>query len=148
MVSLAAFASAISMALLASTASAAPGIVAERQPPPTSSVLDFTLYKTLQAGSENQCWWGAPGNNQGHPPPSEFVARNGASWSSCHQADFYTLRIYNQAPGYNCQVNVYSDNACNNYVGAVQYNSDFSQPCTFPGSSGLVDLLSWEVSCV
>jgi hypothetical protein len=166
MVSFTALASAISMALFATAASSAPTVIAERDPPPTSSVLDFTLYKTLQSGAENQCWWGAPGDNQGHPPPSEFVAANGVSSSNCHQADFYTLRIYNLAQGYNCQgnsfslalifsnrlltliiVKVYSDNSCSNYVGAVAYSNDFSTPCQFPGS-GLVDLQSWKVSCV
>jgi hypothetical protein len=99
MVSLTALASVISVALLAATANAAPTEIAARDPPPTSSVLQFTLYKTLQLGSENQCWWGAPGNNFGSVPPSELVAGT----SNCHQGDFYTLRIYNEAQGYNCQ---------------------------------------------
>jgi len=103
MVSFTYFATVISMALLAATSNASPAIVAERQPPPTASVLDFTLYKTQQAGEENQCWWGAPGNNQGHPPPSELVSCSAGLCSACHQADFYTLEIYNEAQGYNCQ---------------------------------------------
>jgi hypothetical protein len=102
MVSFTEIATTISVALLATTANAAPAVVAERDPPPTSSVLQFTLYKTLQTGSENQCWWGAPGNNFGSVPPSELVAANGASTSNCHQGDYYTLRIWNEAQGYNC----------------------------------------------
>lgn len=95
--------STIAMALLATVSTAAPAIVAERQPPPTSSVLEFTLYKTLQPGDENQCWWGAPGNNFGSVPPSELTPYNGSFWSDCHTADFYTLRIYTVATGYTCQ---------------------------------------------
>lgn len=102
MVSFTALTTAISVALLATTTNAAPAVVAERDPPPTSSVLQFTLYKTLQSGSENQCWWGAPGNNFGSVAPSELVAANGASTSNCHQGDYYTLRIWNEAQGYNC----------------------------------------------
>jgi len=103
MVSFTYLAAVVSMALLATTTNAAPAVIAERQPPPTSSVIQFTLYKTQQAGEENQCWWASQGNNFGTVPPSELVARNGASWSACHQADFYTLQIFNEAQGYNCQ---------------------------------------------
>lgn len=100
--------STIAMALLATVSTAAPTILAERQtpfppPPPTSSVLEFTLYKTLQTGDENQCWWGAPGNNFGSVPPSELTTTNAALLSDCHTADFYTLRIYTVATGYTCQ---------------------------------------------
>jgi len=95
----------ISMALLASTTAAAPALVAERDPPQAWPVLSFTLFKTLQPGDENQCWWGAPGNNQGQPPSSEFVATpTGGFLSACHPADFYTLAIYYEAAGWNnCQ---------------------------------------------
>ena len=100
MVSFTALATAISVALLATTTNAAPAVVAERD---TSSVLQFTLYKTLQSGSENECWWGAPGNNFGSVPPSELVPASPPSTSNCHQGDFYTLRIYNEDPAYKCE---------------------------------------------
>jgi hypothetical protein len=99
MVSFTALASAISMALLATTASAAPTI-SERDPPPTWSVIDMSLYKTTQVGSENQCWWWV---DQGHPSPSEFKAENGVLHSACHKSDFYNLKIDHIATGYNCQ---------------------------------------------
>jgi hypothetical protein len=104
MVSFNSIATFISMALLAGTTAAAPALVAERGPPPAWPVLSFTLYKTLQGGDENQCWWGAPGNNQGQPPSSEFVAGTGGHLlSDCHPADFYTLAIFYEAKGWNCQ---------------------------------------------
>ena len=102
MVSFTKLAAAISTALLATTALAAPAVIAERD----TDVLTFTLYKTLQAGSENQCWWGAPGNNFGIVKSSELSATSpgtcGTTSNNCHQADFYTLRIYWEAQGYNC----------------------------------------------
>ncbi|KAH8771473.1 hypothetical protein BGZ57DRAFT_954337 [Hyaloscypha finlandica] len=145
MVSFTALATAISVALLATTTNAAPAVVAERD---TSSVLQFTLYKTLQSGSENECWWGAPGNNFGSVPPSELVPASPPSTSNCHQGDFYTLRIYNEDPAYKCEVKTYKDDTCSQFVGSVPYEpSKFGTPCKFPGGS-LVNLHSWKVSCV
>jgi hypothetical protein len=105
MVSFTSIAAFISMALLAGTTAAAPALVAERDPPQAWPVLSFSLYKTLQGGDEFQCWWGAPGNNQGQPPSSEFFATGtGGLLSDCHQADFYTLEIFYEAAGWNnCQ---------------------------------------------
>jgi hypothetical protein len=92
------------MALLATTASAAPAI-GERDPvpspPPTWSVVDLSLYKTLQANAENECWWWV---DQGHPSPSEFVPNTpSGTHSACHKSDFYNLQINHIATGYNCQ---------------------------------------------
>jgi hypothetical protein len=104
MVSFTALASTVSMALLATTASAAPAN-GERdpvpQPPQTWSVIDLSLFKTLQSGSENQCWWWV---DQGHPSPSEFVPNPpSGTHSACHKSDFYNLKIDHIATGYNCQ---------------------------------------------
>jgi hypothetical protein len=93
MVAFTALVSAISMALLATTASAVPTVLTSRQwPPPTSTVLDFTLYKTTQPGNEGQCWDGAIG---AHVAPSDIGA--------CNKADFYTFQINTVHPGYDCQ---------------------------------------------
>lgn len=64
-----------------------------RQPPPTSSALDFTLYKTQQAGSENQCWTGVEID---HVAPADIGKCNVA------YEGFYTLRIDHLAVGYDC----------------------------------------------
>jgi hypothetical protein len=92
--------SAISMALFATTAVASPTLMAARQPPPTSSVIDFTLYKTTQPGYEDQCWNGV---DIVHVSPNDLFAKNGADITGCNTADFYVLHIDSQAPGYNCQ---------------------------------------------
>jgi hypothetical protein len=93
--------SAISMALLATTAVASSTVIAARQPPPTSSVIDFTLYKTTQPGYEDQCWFGV---DIVHVSPNELIAANGADSTVCNTApDFYVLRIDHLATGYNCQ---------------------------------------------
>ena len=92
MVSFTTLAATISTALLATTTLG-------------NQVVSFTLYKTLQAGSENQCWWGAPGNNFGTVDSSELSGTPSSpcgTTSNCHQGDFYTLRIYWEAQGYNC----------------------------------------------
>jgi hypothetical protein len=92
--------SAISMAIFATTAVASPTLMAVRQPPPTSSVIDFTLYKTTQPGYEDQCWNGV---EIVHVSPNDLTAANGADSTVCNTADFYTLRIDHVATGYNCQ---------------------------------------------
>jgi hypothetical protein len=92
--------SVISMALFATTAVASPTVMAARQPPPTSSVIDFTLYKTTQPGYEDQCWLGV---DVVHVSPNDLIAANGADSTVCNTADFYVLRIDHLATGYNCQ---------------------------------------------
>jgi hypothetical protein len=83
-------ASVISMALFAS---AAPAVMEARgPPPPTSSALDFTLFKA-DAGQEYQCY-----NNVAdlHVPPADL--------GNCHTAPtFYNARIWDQAWGYTCK---------------------------------------------
>lgn len=89
--------SAISMAFLATTVVASPTVMAARQPP-TSSVMDFTLYKTTQPGSEDQCWFGVDTVNVS---PNELVTHDS---TVCNTApDFYVLQIDYLATGYNCQ---------------------------------------------
>jgi hypothetical protein len=100
MVAFTAFVSAISMALLASTASAAPSVVAARQPP-TSSAIDFTLYKTTQPGLENMCYTPV---DVVHVSPTELVD-NGGSSTACNTANFYVAQIDSVAWGWNCQRN-------------------------------------------
>jgi hypothetical protein len=92
MVAFTAFASAISIALLATTANAVPTVLTARQPP-TTSAIDFTLYKTTQAGDENQCWFGV-----------DIVHLAPADIGTCYTAvsDFYVLNIDHLATGYNC----------------------------------------------
>jgi hypothetical protein len=92
MVAFTALASALSMALLATAASAVPTVLTARQPLPTTSALDFTLYKTTQPGYENQCWTGV---DIIHVAPTDI--------GSCNKADFYVLRIDHLATGYDCQ---------------------------------------------
>jgi hypothetical protein len=103
MVSFAALVSAISMALLATTISAAPAITEERDwPPPTSSVLDFTLYKETSPGNEGKCWNNVPGGDL-HVAPADLVSFNGTAKSTaCNKADFYVAHIDTTHPGYNC----------------------------------------------
>jgi len=94
MVSFTALVSAISMALLTSTANAAPCAPDYTAPPPTDSVLDFTLYKTN--GNELQCWTHAPGNSVVHVAPKET--------GKCITADFYALNIDSNHNGvYGCK---------------------------------------------
>ncbi|KAH8770456.1 hypothetical protein F5882DRAFT_411450 [Hyaloscypha sp. PMI_1271] len=145
MVSFTALASTVSMALLATTASAAPAI-GERdpvpQPPQTWSVIDLSLFKTLQSGSENQCWWWV---DQGHPSPSEFVPNSpSGTHSACHKSDFYNLKIDHIATGYNCQVKVYSDDNC--ATGGYTITYPTVGDCKYPSGS-LVNFHSWEVFC-
>jgi hypothetical protein len=86
MVAFTALASAISMALLASTANAVP------TPPPTSSAVDFTLYTGQQPGHQNECW---DGGVSLHVTPADL--------GKCNKANvFYTARIDAQAYGYSC----------------------------------------------
>ena len=91
MVSFTTLASAISMALFAS---AAPTVMEARDsPPPTSTVLTFTLFKSTDAGQEHQCW-----NNvaNGYVPPAEI--------GICHKSPtFYTAKIDFESLGYNCK---------------------------------------------
>ena len=103
MVSFAALISAISMALLATTISAAPAITEERDwPPPTSSVLDFTLYKETSPGNEGKCWGNVPGGDL-HIAPTDLVSFDGTTKSTaCNKADFYVAHINTSHPGYNC----------------------------------------------
>jgi hypothetical protein len=101
MVAFTAFVSAISMALLASTASAAPSVVAARGGPPTSSVIDFTLYKTITPGQENMCYTQV---DVVHVAPTDLVA-NGGSSTVCNTGDFYVAQIDTLAWGWNCQRN-------------------------------------------
>ncbi|PMD51179.1 uncharacterized protein K444DRAFT_620330 [Hyaloscypha bicolor E] len=133
MVSFTTFASVISMALFAS---AAPAVMEARgPPPPTWSALDFALFKA-DAGQEYQCY-----NNVAdlHVPPTDL--------GNCHTAPtFYNARIWDQAWGYTCKLEVYGNGACNDPpVGTILPN-DFSYPCKFPGGS-LVALNSWKATC-
>jgi hypothetical protein len=91
MVSFTTLACAISMALFAS---AAPTVMEARgTPPPTSSVLDFTLFKSTDAGQENQC---RDNVADAHVPPAEMGV--------CHKSPtFYTAKIYSQGWGYTCK---------------------------------------------
>jgi hypothetical protein len=91
MVSFTTLASAISMALFAS---AAPTVMEARgSPPPTWSALDFTLFKSTDAGQEQQCWDNVA---DVHVPPADI--------GNCHKSStFYTGKIYAQAWGYTCK---------------------------------------------
>ena len=104
MVSFTALVSAVSMALFATTINAAPAIKVERDwPPPTSSVLDFTLYKETSPGNEGECWNNIPGGDI-HVAPGDLISTAGDPYKStvCNKADFYVAHIDSTHPGYNC----------------------------------------------
>jgi len=165
MVSFTALASAISMALLSTTVSAAPAVIGKRQsPPPTSSVLDFTLYKTTQPGDEGQCWTSV---GTFHIAPTDLLPFDGVTTNTaCNQADFYVVHIDSTHQGYNCDgmyslyvlifwkigrlltweiVAVFDDESCLNNIGWV---TESAQQCeNFYSSYGLVTFKSWKVVC-
>ncbi|KAE9377240.1 hypothetical protein N431DRAFT_436497 [Stipitochalara longipes BDJ] len=124
--------SAISMALLASTAKAVP------TPPPTSSALDFTIYSGQQSGLQNQCY---DGGKSLHVAPADL--------GKCNQADvFYTARIDAQAYGYSCNLEVYTDDNCTAAIGGYSYPPDWSKPCQYAGGLQIkYNLNSWKVTC-
>ncbi|KAE9374110.1 hypothetical protein N431DRAFT_503052 [Stipitochalara longipes BDJ] len=144
MVSFTTLISAISMALLSTTVSAAPAITEERQsPPPTSSVLDFTLYKTTQPGDESKCWTSV---GTYHVAPTDLLPFDGVTTNTvCNKADFYVVHIDATYQGYNCYVAVFDDNNCLDNIGWV---TESAQQCTnFYSSYGLVTFNSWKVVC-
>jgi hypothetical protein len=152
MVAFTALASAIYVAVLASTANAIP----IPTPPPTSSALDFTIYSGQQSGLQNQCY---DGGKSLHVAPADV--------GKCNQADvFYTARIDSQAYGYSCNrkspspsftrenwltlfiVEVYTDANCVAAIGGYTYPPDWSKPCQYAGGSQIrYDLHSWKVTC-
>ncbi|PVH82372.1 hypothetical protein DL98DRAFT_586712 [Cadophora sp. DSE1049] len=136
MVSFTALTTAISMAILATTASAAPAEITARQPPPTWSFLDLSLYKTNQVGAEKQ-YWGWAG--QGHLSPSDLVKDTNSSEyysSSYNGVDFYNLKIDYVATGYNCHVKVYEDPNCSlSSSSSIYYNPDYYEDCLYPAST-------------
>ncbi|KAH8792354.1 hypothetical protein F5882DRAFT_516718 [Hyaloscypha sp. PMI_1271] len=135
MVSFTTLASAISMALFAS---AAPTVMEARgSPPPTDTVLAFTLFKSTDAGQEHQCWKNV---GDGHVPPAEM--------NMCHKSPtFYTAKIDHQAEGYNCKLHVYNNDVCDGEpVGTILPSKDYSSPCKFP-AGWLINLESWMVKC-
>ena len=97
MVSFTALASVIFATLLSTTVSSAPAIVETRQ---TSSVLDFTLYKTTQPGDESQCWTPV---DSFHVAPTDLQYFDGSTTDTvCNQADFYVVHIDATHQGYDC----------------------------------------------
>ena len=93
--------SVILVGLLANTANAAPTYPG----PPTSSVLDFTLYKTADP-NENQC---STQVDVVHVSPNDLVFYgDGVASTVCNGADFYVGQIDTLAWGWNCQ----SDYSC------------------------------------
>jgi len=132
MVSFTAITSAISVILFAATTGALPA-----NPPPTSTVLDFTLYTGNQAGHEYECW---DGGKDFHVPPSNI------NTGACNQAStFYTAKIDSQASGYNCRLLLFSDNKCYNKVAELT-PADSNKPCAFPGGTKQ-NLQGWQVNC-
>ncbi|KAE9373874.1 hypothetical protein N431DRAFT_504392 [Stipitochalara longipes BDJ] len=130
--------SAILVALLANTANAAPTYPG----PPTSSVLDFTLYKTAHP-DENQCYTSV--DTVSVSPNDLVYYGTGVASTVCNSASFYVGQIDTVAWGWNCQINVYSDPTCSDFVGSIVQSNDW-YPCAFPGGS-LVNLQGWRVNC-
>jgi hypothetical protein len=90
--------SVIFVALLANTANAVPTYPG----PPTSSVLDFTLYKTAHP-DENQCYTQV---DVVHVSPNDLIFYGtGVASTACNTADFYVGQIDTVAWGWNCQSN-------------------------------------------
>ncbi|PMD36416.1 hypothetical protein L207DRAFT_107053 [Hyaloscypha variabilis F] len=130
--------SVILVALLANTANAAPNYPG----PSTSSVVDFTLYKT-PAPNQNQCYDSVDFVNVAS---SDLVyTGDGAGSTVCNPGDFYVAQIDSVAWDWTCQLNVYSDTDCTTFVASIVQSNDW-YPCEFPGGS-LIDLHSWKVFC-
>lgn len=88
--------SGILVALLGYTANAAPNYPG----PPTSSVLDFTLYKTA-APNQNQCYTPV---DVVHVSQDDFVFfGDGMGSTVCNTGDFYVVHIDNVAWDWTCQ---------------------------------------------
>lgn len=84
------------LALLANAASAVPTYPG----PPTSSVLDFTLYKTSDP-NQNQC---STPVDVVHLSPNDLIFySDGVASTACNDADFYVGQIDTVAWGWNCQ---------------------------------------------
>jgi hypothetical protein len=89
------------VALLANASSAIPTYPG----PPTSSVLDFTLYKTADP-NQNQCFTPV---DVVHVSPNDLIFYgNGVASTACNDADFYVGQINTVAWGWSCQ----SDYSC------------------------------------
>ncbi|PMD12937.1 hypothetical protein NA56DRAFT_756203 [Hyaloscypha hepaticicola] len=126
------------LALLANAGSAVPTYPG----PPTSSVLDFTLYKTADP-NQNQC---STPVDVVHVSPNDLIFYgDGVASTACNDADFYVGQIDTVAWGWNCQINVYEDSACSNIIGTIVQSNNW-YPCEFPGGS-LVNLKGWRVNC-
>ncbi|KAE9373385.1 hypothetical protein N431DRAFT_557493 [Stipitochalara longipes BDJ] len=128
--------SAISMALVASTANAAPS--AKRDNP----AIDFTLYAPPTT-NQTQCWNNVKG---GEVHLRTAALTNGVS--ACNTINFSTFEIYTQH-GLNCRVNVFDNPTCKygnigsyDQVGVCEYASTGSN-----GTLKTIQLQSWQVTC-